>query len=109
MKITPHIQAVRIPFEVPIAPGKILDRFVYSYIVSGKEQICLIDSGVSGSEKLIFDALGKNGKNISAISQMILTHAHPDHIGAALSIREKCNCPIGAHPAARLLERLRAQ
>lgn len=45
MQITEHIHAIKIPFEIPVAPGKMFERFVYAYLIFGTE-ICLIDSGV---------------------------------------------------------------
>lgn len=101
MKITPSIHAVKIPFEIPVAPGKTLDRFVYTYIIIGRKQTCLIDSAVSGARSIIKDFLLELGKNISDISLLLLTHAHPDHIGEAQVIRNESNCRVETHPAAR--------
>ena len=101
MKITSHIHAVRIPFRIPIAPGKTLDRFVYAYIVCGRDEVCLIDSGVAGSESIIFEQLAQLGKKPGDITQLILTHAHPDHIGAAKAVRGMSGCRISAHAEAR--------
>jgi hypothetical protein len=33
MLISEHLHAIKIPFQIPVAPGKALDRFVYSYPV----------------------------------------------------------------------------
>ena len=82
------------------APGLILDRFVYSYLVYG-ETITLIDTGVAGCETHIFDTIRSAGRDPSEIALVILTHSHPDHIGAARAIREATGCSIAAHPAER--------
>jgi hydroxyacylglutathione hydrolase len=37
----------------------------------------------------------------SEIALLILTHSHPDHIGAARAIRQATGCSIAAHPAER--------
>jgi len=100
MQITPAIHALRLPFRVPIAPGIALDRFVYSYIVYG-ETITLIDTGVAGCETQIFEYIRSTGRDPSEIALIILTHSHPDHIGAARAIREATGCSIAAHPAER--------
>jgi hydroxyacylglutathione hydrolase len=100
MQISPAIHALRHPFKVPIAPGLAIDRFVYSYLLEG-ETITLIDTGVAGSENVIFDYIRSIGRDPGEISLIILTHSHPDHIGAAKAIREVTGCSVMAHPAER--------
>jgi len=100
MQITPAIHALRHPFRIPVTPGITLDRFVYSYILAG-ETLTLIDTGVAGCENTIFDYIRSIGRNPREISLIILTHSHPDHIGAAKAIREATNCSVMAHPAER--------
>ena len=100
MQIVPSIHALRHPFRIPIGPGIALDRFVYSYIVYG-ETITLIDTGVAGCEAQIFDSIRSTGRDPSEIALVILTHSHPDHIGAARAIQQATTCSIAAHPAER--------
>jgi len=100
MQITPSIHALRLPFKVPVAPGIALDRFVYSHLVYG-ETITLIDTGVAGCETQIFDYIRSTGRDPSEIALIILTHSHPDHIGAARAIQQATGCGIAAHPAER--------
>jgi len=52
MQVTRHIHALKIPFKIPVSPEKLIDRFVYAYLVFG-DRITLIDSGVSGAESII--------------------------------------------------------
>jgi hydroxyacylglutathione hydrolase len=100
MQVTPAIHALRHPFQVPVAPGIALDRFVYSYLITG-ETITLIDTGVAGCETRIFEYIQSIDRDPSEISLVILTHSHPDHIGAARAIREATGCSVAAHPAER--------
>jgi hydroxyacylglutathione hydrolase len=100
MQVTPSIHAIRHPFRIPTGPTSALERFVYSYLVYG-ETITLIDTGVSGSEKDIFDCIRSTGRDPSEIALIILTHSHPDHIGAARAIQRLTGCNIAAHPAER--------
>jgi hydroxyacylglutathione hydrolase len=100
MQITPAVYAIRHPFRVPVAPGLTLDRFVYSYIIAG-ETITLIDTGVAGCETQIFEYIRSIGRDPREISLIILTHSHPDHIGAARAIWETTGCTIAAHAAER--------
>ncbi|MBU0730940.1 MAG: MBL fold metallo-hydrolase [Proteobacteria bacterium] len=98
MKITEHIHAIKIPFQVPLSPEIKVDRFVYAYLVYGKK-ICLIDTGVAGAEQIIYQYLRDKGKNPQDIETIILSHSHPDHIGAAHIIQKETGCRIMAHAA----------
>ena len=100
MHITPHIHGIRHPFQVPVAPGIALDRFVYSYLIYG-ETITLIDTGVAGCEKTIFEYIRSTGRDPAEIALVCLTHSHPDHIGAAKAIRDVTGCSVAAHPTER--------
>lgn len=98
MQITKNIHAIKIPFKVNISPTLVADRFVYVYIICGKK-IWLIDTGVAGSKKIIFDYIESIGKKPEDIESIFLTHSHPDHIGSAKSIKEYCNCSVYVHPS----------
>ena len=100
MQITEHIHALKIPFQITVTPGTAIDRFVYAYLICG-ENITLVDTGVSGSGKIIFDYLKSIGRGPGEISTIFLTHSHPDHIGSARSIKEISGCSVIAHSAER--------
>jgi glyoxylase-like metal-dependent hydrolase (beta-lactamase superfamily II) len=100
MQITPVIHALRHQFKVPVAPSIAIDRFVYSYILAG-ETITLIDTGVAGCENTIFDSIRSIGHDPREISLIILTHSHPDHIGAAKAIQKATGCSVMAYPVER--------
>jgi len=100
MQITDKIFALKHNFQIPVAPGKNLDRFVYSYIIIDKK-ITLIDSGVMGAEKRIYEFIRQSGRSIGDIETLILSHAHPDHIGAAGQIKKDTQCEVVAHELER--------
>ena len=100
VEVIPQVHAVRHTFRIPVAPRIAIDRFVYSYILCG-ETITLIDTGVAGCEAGIFDYIRSIGRVPSDIALIVLTHSHPDHIGAARAIRQATGCSIAAHPAER--------
>ncbi len=96
MQLTPAIHALRIPFAIPVRQGVTVDRFVYCYLIFGKG-IILVDTGVKGSERTIFEYIRSVGRKPGEISGIFLTHAHPDHIGAARAIQEATRCEVSAH------------
>jgi hydroxyacylglutathione hydrolase len=100
MQVTSNIHALRIPFKIPVKPDVFLDRFVYAFIISGKE-ITLIDTGVASAQKVIFDYLKSIGRDPKEIKRIILTHSHPDHIGSAKSIKALTGCSVLAHGGER--------
>ena len=75
-----------------------IDRDVYSYIVFGN-QITLIDTAVMGAETIIFDYIRKQGIDPKEISMVVLSHSHPDHIGAVKAIKEATGCQVAAYSA----------
>jgi hydroxyacylglutathione hydrolase len=101
MQITPAIRALRHRFRIPVAPGIAIDRFVFSYLLAGKT-ITLIDTGVAGCENTIFDYIRSIGHDPSEISLIILTHLHPDHVGAARAVQQATGCSMMAHQAERV-------
>ncbi len=106
MKITDSIHALKVPFEIPNTG---FWRVVYIYIITGDE-ITIIDSGVSGSEKLVFDYIKSIGRKPEEITTLLITHAHPDHIGSAKVIQNQTGCKIGAHKnAKRWIENIELQ
>ena len=100
MQITDKIHAVKINFQLVFSPENIADRTVYVYVVFG-EKIHLIDCGVAGAEKQIFSYLEKNNRTKTDIVNLIISHAHPDHIGAAKAIKEQTDCKVVYHDGDR--------
>jgi len=96
--ITDHIHALKIPFKIRDTSGITISRFVYIYIICG-EEISLVDGGVASSERIIVDHLRDTGRRPEEISRLILTHGHPDHIGAAKAIKEISGCSVASHSA----------
>ncbi|MEJ2688989.1 MAG: MBL fold metallo-hydrolase [Deltaproteobacteria bacterium] len=95
MQSAERIHAIKIPFKVPVSSEMSVDRFAFVYLLLG-ENIHLIDSGVAGAEAIILDYLKKQGREPREIASLILTHSHPDHIGAAKSIKEQTGCTVFA-------------
>jgi hydroxyacylglutathione hydrolase len=96
MQVTENIHALKIPFKLRVGPDKMLDRFVFAYLIFG-DQICLIDSGVAGSEAMICDYVKQAGRDPLEIAQLVFTHSHADHIGGSQALKKQTGCKIAAH------------
>lgn len=85
--ITPHL------YQIPIGA-------VNCFVIDGKEDgLILVDTGYKGSTEKIFSAIEKSGRSLKDISQIILTHTHPDHAGSAADIAQRTGAKITLHPA----------
>ncbi len=100
MQATKRTHAIKIPFKVPVSSETSVDRFAFIYLIFG-DSIHLIDSGVAGAESIIWEYIKKQGREPKEVSTLILTHSHPDHIGAAKSIKNQTSCTIFAHKNAQ--------
>jgi len=69
---------------------------VNCFVIDDNGSITLIDTGFSGSEQKIFKGLAGIGRKSTDIKQIILTHLHPDHSGAAAAIQNTLHIPVYA-------------
>ena len=92
MKINDRVHQLRVQFN--ITPE--ITRYVYVYIITGKKGCYLVDAGVKGCDKKIEEYIHKIGKNRENINAVLLTHSHPDHIGALKTIKEMYSCCVYA-------------
>ena len=98
MQVTPHVHALKIPFRLQAGAGRMLERFVYAYIVLGK-RVGLIDCGVAGSAAALIEEVRQAGREPREIDTVFLTHAHPDHMGGLLELKRATGCRVAAHSA----------
>lgn len=54
--------------------------------------VAIVDPGADA--EVILDAVGQD-----PVSCILLTHAHPDHVGALDEVRRAVRAPVGLHPA----------
>ena len=79
--------------RVPILP---LDM-VNAFIIKSSQGCIAVDTGLPNSEKKFARVLKKNNLNFKDIKLIIVTHAHVDHAGSAVALRELSKAPIVAH------------
>lgn len=72
------------------------------FLVAGGEAL-LVDTGRDAETDagLILDKWRELGE--PRMKGIVLTHAHPDHMGAAALLRERWHVPVALHPAERII------
>ena len=76
---------IRIPF---------LEGFVAAYLVADEGELTLVDTGPPGSLSAIEDAAAAAGVDLGRLTRIVVTHAHADHSGSAVAVRERTGAPI---------------
>lgn len=57
------------------------------FVLRTPQGLVLIDTGTPGSENRIWQGIAEIGGKISDLIAIVLTHAHPDHIGSAAALK----------------------
>jgi glyoxylase-like metal-dependent hydrolase (beta-lactamase superfamily II) len=78
-------------YGIPVGP-------VNTFLLDSPDGCALIDTGVSGSTSAILRALHALGKQPGDVRHIILTHAHPDHIGSLAALKKVTGAEVYIHP-----------
>jgi glyoxylase-like metal-dependent hydrolase (beta-lactamase superfamily II) len=72
-----------------IAPGihRLGNQVVNFFLVEGDGGLTLVDAGLSGFRGQLEEFLRGRGQTLASIDAVVLTHAHPDHVGVAEIVR----------------------
>ncbi|MCP1413851.1 MBL fold metallo-hydrolase [Paenarthrobacter sp. A20] len=87
LSVEPIIQQIHLP--AGIAGADELDFDVRSFLVGDASGVVLIDAGLEGSAPAIEQALGRLGAEWKDITDLVLTHSHPDHVGGLAEVALK--------------------
>ena len=69
-----------------------LGSFNNSYaFVNSDSSVTLVDCGLEGSYKKLIKDLARIGKHPKDVKNIILTHAHDDHVGGAAKMIQECD------------------
>lgn len=68
-----------------------LGPFINSYaFINADSSVTLVDCGLKGSSKRLIKDLARIGKHPKDVVNIVLTHAHDDHIGGASQMIKQC-------------------
>lgn len=83
-----------------VAPGvhRLHHAYVNCYLIEEAGEITVVDAALPATWPLLEQALAAIGASPSQVTALVLTHAHFDHLGFALRMREEWSVPIWAHP-----------
>jgi len=82
-----------------VAPGvhRYADGLVNWYLIEEDSELALVDAGWPRSWSRVEGAVASLGRSTSSITHVVLTHGHPDHLGAAEKIRTQAGAEVHAH------------
>ena len=88
-QVAGSVWLVRLPLPWQLA-------IVNVYLLEQREGLLLIDCGVKTDESLgvLAQALAKLGRTFQDIRQIVVTHMHADHVGAAAELRQRSGAPV---------------
>jgi glyoxylase-like metal-dependent hydrolase (beta-lactamase superfamily II) len=75
---------------------QIADGFVNLYLIIEPDGLSLVDAGTPGGPKAVARALARRGRALSDITNILITHADPDHIGGLAELQEASGAAIYA-------------
>ena len=76
----------------------ILPGMVNMYLLDTPEGLTLIDAGFPGDEKKVLEGIKALDRRASDLRQIVLTHAHPDHIGGLAALKRATGARTVMHP-----------
>ncbi|MFL5803485.1 MAG: MBL fold metallo-hydrolase [Roseiflexaceae bacterium] len=83
-----------------ITPGlfEVALGVVNVFLLESDDGLALIDTGYPNSADRILAAVAEMGKQPADIRHIIITHAHPDHIGSLAPLKRATNARTYIHP-----------
>lgn len=73
--------------------------YANAVLLRHKGELTLIDTGFADKEQIVFDAIHRLGHKESDLKHVVLTHAHPDHLGSAGAILKRIRATTWIHEA----------
>ncbi|MDR7410010.1 MAG: MBL fold metallo-hydrolase [Armatimonadota bacterium] len=89
VRVEPDVFCVRMPIPFPLGS-------VNAYLVRTDDGVVLVDAGLRTPDcfAALQEALETAGVSLSGLRAVVLTHAHPDHIGLAGVLQGRTGVPL---------------
>jgi hydroxyacylglutathione hydrolase len=97
MRISPHVHALLLNFDIELLSGVKIRRFVSAYVIEA-ERLTMVDTAVKSSAPIIFEYIESIGRKPEEIEYVINTHGHFDHIGGNGIFAKRAKPRFFAHP-----------
>lgn len=68
------------------------------YVIEATDGLTLVDTSLPNSMPRIARQLEQHGRRLSEVKGILITHAHPDHIGSVGALQKATGAPVYAHP-----------
>jgi glyoxylase-like metal-dependent hydrolase (beta-lactamase superfamily II) len=82
-----------------LAPGihRLGNEYVNCYLIEEGNDLTLVDGAMPGFRPQLDAYLQSRGRSVKDITDVILTHAHVDHVGMVEQIREDAGATVHVH------------
>ena len=72
---------------------------VNTFLIDAPDGCVLVDAGLPGRDADILRGVAAAGRRPTDVRHLIVTHAHPDHIGSLAAVRAATGAAVYCHPA----------
>lgn len=94
MASSPAVQLAPGVWRIPTAPADLVSSFAF---VDDDGQVTLVDAGTKRAPRRILAGLEHIGVAPSDVTRLLVTHAHPDHIGGLATMRGRTGATVAVH------------
>ena len=94
MGSSPALALAPTVWRIPVAPSDGINAFV---LQGDDSQITLIDAGMPWAWKRLEQGLAHIGIQVADVTNIVVTHAHGDHVGNVERARQESQAPVSAH------------
>ncbi|MBX3080959.1 MAG: MBL fold metallo-hydrolase [Anaerolineae bacterium] len=68
------------------------------YVIESADGLTVIDATIPNAVKRIAQEIASIGHSLTDVKRILITHAHPDHIGSLAALQQATNAAVYVHP-----------